>query len=57
MPLPMKSQRITSPASGRPRESSLTVCAPDDRVGDARDVVALHVAADAAQLTLLASFA
>ncbi len=37
------------PASGRPRERSLTVWA-DDRVGDARDIVVLHVLADAAQL-------
>ena len=40
---------MTSPASGRPRERSLAVCAADDRIGDARDVVVLHVLADAAQ--------
>jgi hypothetical protein len=28
MPLPVKSQRMTSPAKGRPRERSLAVCAP-----------------------------
>ena len=28
IPLPVKSQRMTSPASGRPRERSFAVCAP-----------------------------
>ena len=49
MPLPVNSQRMTSPASGRPRERSLAVWAPTHRIGDARDVVVLHVLADAAQ--------
>ena len=39
MPLPVKSQRMTSPAKGRPRERSLAVWGADNWVGDARDVV------------------
>ena len=40
---------MTSPASGRPRERSLAVCAPNHGVGDARGIVVLHDLADAAQ--------
>ena len=49
MPLPVISQRMTSPASGRPCERSLAVAHADNRVGDARRIVILHVPADAAQ--------
>jgi hypothetical protein len=49
MPLPVRSQRMTSPANGRPRERSLAVCGALDRVRDPRGIMVLHIAADAAQ--------
>jgi hypothetical protein len=51
MRLPVKNQRMTSPASSGPRERSLAVWAPTTGLGDARDVMVLHVLADPAQLT------
>ena len=49
MPLPVNSQRMTS--HGERQAARLLVGGrhADDRIGDARDVVVLHVAADAAQ--------
>src|SRR5215831_5172250 len=36
MPLPVKGQRVTSPANGRPRERSLVVWAPTESAKTAR---------------------